>query len=179
MHKTLKRVWDMVSWTLILCVVVLAILLGGIRLIGYKPYAVVSGSMEPAYQVGSLIYVKAVPPQSIGVGDPITFVLNEDLVVATHRVVEVDTKNQQFYTKGDANDAPDGAPVHFNNLIGKPMFTIPRLGYFSTWVTQPPGTYIAACVVIILFSLFFLPDVLDKMDEADKKAAAKREEKEA
>lgn len=175
MNKRLKRVWNVVSWTLILCVVVLAVLLGGIRLIGYKPYAVISGSMEPTYHVGSLIYVKKVPPEKIQVGDPITFVLNEDLVVATHRVIEIDAANQQFFTKGDANNAPDGAPVHFNNLIGKPMFTIPQLGYFSTWVTEPPGTYIAICAVIILVLLFFLPELLDKAEAADKRAAAKKE----
>jgi signal peptidase len=175
MNKSLKRVWNTVSWALILCVVALAILLGGIRLVGFKPYAVISGSMEPAYHVGSLIYVKAVPPEKIQVGDPITFVLNEDLVVATHRVIEIDSENQHFYTKGDANNVPDGAPVHFNNLIGKPMFTIPQLGYLSTWVTEPPGTYIAICAVIILMLLFFLPELLDKAEAADKKAAARKE----
>ena len=178
MHKKIKRIWNVVSWTLILCVVVLAILLGGIRLIGYKPYAVISGSMEPTYHVGSLIYVREVPPEKIQVGDPITFILNEELVVATHRVIEIDKENQHFYTKGDANNTADGAPVHFNNLIGKPMFTIPQLGYFSTWVTEPPGTYIAICAVVILVLLFFLPELLDKVDAADKKAAARKRERE-
>ena len=37
-------------------------------------------------------------------------------------------KNEHFYTQGDANDAPDGAPVYFKNLIGRPVFTIPYLG---------------------------------------------------
>ena len=36
-----------------------------------------------------LLYVKTVDPDSVKVGDPITFVLNEDLVVATHRVEAV------------------------------------------------------------------------------------------
>ena len=45
------------------------------------------------------------------VGDAITFVLNEDLDVVTHRVISIDAENEHFYTQGDANDAPDGAPV--------------------------------------------------------------------
>ncbi len=178
MPNGLKRIWNVISWALILCVVVLAILLGGVRLIGFKPYTVISGSMEPTYHVGSLIYVKAQRPESIQVGDPITFILNEDLVVATHRVIQVDLENQHFYTKGDANDAADGAPVHFNNLIGKPVFTIPKLGYLSTWVTEPPGSYIAACAVVILLLLFFLPELLDKAEAADKKAAAEKKARE-
>lgn len=176
MKTNVKRVWNIVSWSLILCVVVLAILLGGVRLIGFKPYAVLSGSMEPAYHVGSLIYVKGISPDKIQVGDPITFILNEDLVVATHRVIEIDAEKKHFYTKGDANDAPDGAPVNFENLVGKPMFTIPNLGYFSSWVTNPPGTYIAICAAVILLTLFFLPEFLEKADAADKKAAAKKAE---
>ena len=176
MNKSVKRVWNIVSWILVLCVVVMAVLLGGIRLIGFKPYAVISGSMEPTYHVGSLIYVKKVPAEKIQVGDPITFVLNEELVVATHRVIQIDQQNQCFYTKGDANDAADGAPVHFQNLIGKPVFTIPKLGYFSNWVTQPPGTYIAICGAVILALLFFLPELLDKAEAADKKAEARKKE---
>lgn len=176
MNKSVKRVWNAISWILVFCVVVMAVLLGGIRLVGLKPYAVISGSMEPAYHVGSLIYVKTVPPEDIQVGDPITFVLNENLVVATHRVIQIDPENQYFYTKGDANDAPDGAPVHFNNLIGKPVFTIPSLGYLSTWITNPPGTYIAICAAVILVLLFFLPELLDKAEAADKKAEAKKKE---
>ena len=54
------------------------------------------------------------------VGDAITFVLNEDLDVVTHRVISIDAENEHFYTQGDANDAPDGAPVYFKNLIGPP-----------------------------------------------------------
>ena len=72
----------------------LAILLVGVRVVGFSPYTVLSGSMEPTYSVGDLIYVKTVDPDSIKVGDPITFVANEKLVVATHRVVAVDGQNR-------------------------------------------------------------------------------------
>lgn len=107
-------------------------------------------------------------------GDPITFVLNEDLVVATHRVIEIDSEAGCFYTKGDANNAADGSPVLFENLIGVPVFTIPYLGYFSDWVSNPPGMYIAISLAIVLVALMFLPDMLKKADEADKRAAEKK-----
>lgn len=178
MSKSIKKVWNMISWLLVLCVAVLAILLAGVRLIGFTPYSVLSGSMEPTYHVGSLIYVRSAEPEDIQVGDPITFILNQDLVVATHRVIEIDKENQWFYTQGDANNAPDGSPVHFDNLIGKPVFTIPKLGYFSAWITTPPGMYIGICGGVILLILFLLPDLLDKAEEADRKAAEKKRLKE-
>ena len=45
--------------------------------------------MEPTYHVGSLLYVKKIAPEAVQVGDPITFVLDENLTVVTHRVVEI------------------------------------------------------------------------------------------
>lgn len=123
-------------------------------------FNVISGSMEPEYSVGDLIYVKEVNPNDIEVGTPITFVLNEDLVVATHRVVEIDVDNQYFYTKGDANETVDSAPVHFNNVIGVPQFHIPLLGYVSDFIQNPPGTYITIGVGAVLILAVFLPDFI-------------------
>ena len=171
MNRTVKKIWNAVTWVLVLCVLALAILLSGTRFFGLTPYAVLSGSMEPTYHVGSLIYVRETPPEEIRVGDPITFRLSGDGVVATHRVVEIDADGRAFYTKGDANEAKDGAPVSYNNLIGKPIFTIPMLGFFSTWITAAPGKYIAICGALVLLVLFFLPGLLDKADAADRKEA--------
>ena len=86
--KAFKKGWDIVSGVLVAIVVVLAIALAGVRLVGIQPYTVLSGSMEPTYHVGSLIYVKKIDPADIEPGTPITFMLSED-TIATHRVVEV------------------------------------------------------------------------------------------
>ena len=101
---SLKKIWNIVSTTLVVLMVLCAVFLMGSRLLGYQCYTVISGSMEPKYMVGDLLYVKGVDVNTIGVGDDITFVLNEDLVVATHQVVRVDAENQRFYTKGLANE---------------------------------------------------------------------------
>ena len=160
--KKFAKLWDTLSTVLVSLVVVFAVLLMGSRMLGYQVFNVISGSMEPTYSVGDLIYVKTVDPDSVKVGDPITFVLNEDLVVATHRVVRIDAENRHFYTKGDANETADAAPVHFNNLIGVPRFSIPLLGYVSDYIQQPPGMYVAIGVVAVLFAGAFLPDLFKK-----------------
>ncbi|MBO7252632.1 MAG: signal peptidase I [Oscillospiraceae bacterium] len=164
----LKKLWDLVSTVLVVLVVALAVLLVGFRLLGYQVYNVVSGSMEPAYSVGDLLYVKPVDPYTVQVGDPITFVLNENLVVATHRVVAIDPENQLFQTKGDANEHADAAPVHFNNLIGIPKFHIPKLGYISDYVQNPPGTYIAIAFCAVLLAAVFLPDLIFGDEEEEE-----------
>lgn len=168
----------MVYSVIVAVVVLLAVAFVGVRVVGLQPFTVLSGSMEPTYHTGSLIYVKSVEPQDVHVGDPITFVLNEDLVVATHRVIEIDAENQRFYTKGDANESADGSPVHFNNLIGVPVFTIPLLGYVANFVTNPPGMYIALAGVAVLLLLTFVPDLIKKVDSGGDTNAKGKKNKE-
>ena len=67
MGKSIKKVWNIISIVIVVVVVALAVLLVGVRLIGFDTYAVLSGSMEPTYHTGSLIYVKEVPPEEIEV----------------------------------------------------------------------------------------------------------------
>ena len=159
MSKRVQKVWNAVTTVLVILVVILALLLVGVRLVGLRPMCVLSGSMEPTYHTGSLIYVKPCAPEDVQVGDAITFVLNEDLDVVTHRVISIDAENEHFYTQGDANDAPDGAPVYFKNLIGRPVFTIPYLGYVADYIQHPPGMYVAISIGAVLLLLLFLPDI--------------------
>ncbi|MBR5260081.1 MAG: signal peptidase I [Eggerthellaceae bacterium] len=174
--NTLRRIGQIVSTLLVALMVVLAVALVGVRLVGFEVFAVLSGSMEPTYHVGSLIWVDEREPEEVKVGDPITFVLNEDLDVATHRVIEIDAENQHFYTQGDANDAPDGSPVHFENLIGVPVFTVPYLGYLVSCIQQPPGLYIAfiiavAALVLMLISDKFKTDPEEEWRRTQERAA--------
>lgn len=170
MSKKILRVFNALTTLLVAAAALLAILLVGVRAVGLTPFAVLSGSMEPSYHVGSLIYVKNAVPENIRVGDPITFVLNEDLLVATHRVIEIDEANQHFYTKGDANEAPDAMPVHFNNLLGRPVFSIPKLGYVSSLLGTKKGMLLAGSLAAIILILVFVPDLLRLADKSDKKA---------
>ena len=160
--EMLKKIWNVVSTVLVALMVLCAVFLLGSRMIGYECYNVISPSMTPVYDVGDLIYVKKVDPYTIQPGDVITFIVNEDLVIGTHRVVRVDTEKKYFYTKGDANEIEDAEPVHFNNVIGVPQFSIPKLGYVSDFVQNPPGMYITVAVGIVLIFLVFLPDIIGK-----------------
>ena len=148
MGKTLKKILNVISTILVAIVVVLALLLVGARFIGLNVYTVLSGSMEPTYHVGSLIYVKDVDTDELKAGDVITYMLDEDTIV-THRIADVipdetDPSIIRFQTKGDANDSVDGSLVHYKNVIGTPVFSIPKLGYLANYIQKPPGRYIVA-----------------------------------
>ena len=170
----IKKIGNVVTTVLVVAVVLLAIALAGVRLFGLQVYTVLSGSMEPAYHVGALLYDKKVDPAQLRPGDVITFMLDEDTIV-THRIVEVvpdeeDPSVIRFRTKGDANAAEDGSLVHYKNVLGTPVFTIPKLGYFANFVQQPPGLYVAIAFGAVLVLLAFLPDLLGD----DKKKKGKR-----
>lgn len=165
---TFKKTWNIVSTVLVVIVVLCAVFLMGSRLIGFQCYTIISPSMEPIYKVGDLIYVKQVAPSEIKVGDVITFVANEDLVVGTHRVVRIDAEKKHFYTKGDANKAEDGSPVHFNNVVGVVHFSIPKLGYVANYIQNPPGMYITIGVGILVVVLVFLPDMIGKKKKEEE-----------
>ena len=178
MNKSLKKIWNVVSGILVALVVLLALLLVGARVVGLQVFTVLSGSMEPTYHTGSLIYVKKVDPYTIREGQPITFMLDEN-TVATHRVVgivsdEADASVIRFRTKGDANEAEDGSLVHYKNVIGTPVFTIPYLGYVADYIQHPPGMYVAISCGAVLLLLVFLPDIFASDKDAKKKG--KREQ---
>lgn len=167
--KKVKKIWDVFTSILVAIVVIIAILLVGVRLVGLNVYTVLSGSMEPTYHTGSLIYVKKVDYKELQAQDVITFMLDED-TVATHRIVEVvpdenDPETIRFRTKGDANDAVDGSLVHYKNVIGSPVFSIPKLGYLANYIQQPPGMYVAISAGAILMMLVFIPDLFTKEEE--------------
>ena len=176
MSGPIKKIWNVVSSILVALVVLLALLLVGARVVGLQVFVVLSGSMEPTYRTGSLIYVKKVDPYTIQAGQPITFMMNET-TVATHRVVgivpdEEDPTVIRFRTKGDANDAEDGGLVHYKNVIGRPVFSIPYLGYVADYIQHPPGRYVAISAGAVLLLLVFLPDVFSEDPDKKKKAEA-------
>ena len=169
MAKVMKIISKVLSTAWVAVVGILAVLLVGIRLIGYTPYTVLSGSMEPAYHVGSVIYVAEVEPEELKVGDPITYHMSSGAIV-THRIVEIQnegTPSLAFKTKGDANKDADGTPVPAAAVIGKPQFSIPYLGYVSDYVQKPQGLITVVGAGVVLFIISSVIDALFK-NEKDK-----------
>jgi signal peptidase len=109
--------------------------------------------MEPTLHIGSLAYVKLTDASEISKGDIITFLMEGNLTVATHRVVNIDENSREFTTKGDANNTQD-APISFDRLVGKTLFSIPYLGYLTMFMKTKQGIVMAVCILtlMILFS---------------------------
>ena len=179
----MRAIINAITTTVFVLTLLFAFLVAGIRLFGLDPYTVLSGSMEPTYHVGSVIYVKETSVAELEEGMPITYTLDNTLVV-THRIVEVlvdenDPTNVKYMVKGDANKDIDGTPIPFGNVIGRPVFSIPLLGYICHFVQNPPGTFIVIGVLALFVLLAFLPDlfkaVLDEPETEQGDSGANEE----
>lgn len=164
----LKKICGFLSGMILLALTVLAGILIIPKLIGYEEMAVLTGSMEPKYPVGSLIFVKEENPEELKVGDVITYRLSEDTVV-THRIVEINKQEQTVITKGDANDSIDGNPIPYSEIVGKAHFSIPYLGFISMSIKTPKGIIAICAVLIAIILLTFLPEIFSPEEEEIEK----------
>ena len=121
---------------------------------GAKPVVVLSNSMKPTFETGTIIYYKRVPQEELKVDDIITYQLGDELV--THRIKRVE--NGDYITKGDANDIEDGKPVPYSAVQGRVGgLAIPILGYGVTFINNNMWLFIV--IVVILLAEFLLSNM--------------------
>lgn len=174
MGQTIKKIWNGVNVILICIIAFLAIALAGVRLIGWDVYVVLSGSMEPVYKTGAVLYLDDVDVNTLEAGDVITYQVSSDTMV-THRIVEVVEQDGQtmYRTKGDANDVEDGSLVPQSQVVGAPVFTIPYLGYLVKFIQSPAGKYAAISVGALMLLMVFLPDFIFEEDDDEEEPTSK------
>ena len=116
------------------------------------PVVVLTGSMEPTYKVGSIIYYKAVDYDSLKKGDIITFIDKKQNTVS-HRIVRIE--KDEIEVKGDANNTSDLDRVNKKNVLGKTLsFSIPIIGYYIHFVEKK--WIICIGFIILLLGLEFI-----------------------
>ena len=149
---------------------------GDPEVFGYQLKTVLSGSMEPGIQTGSIIAVQSLTEDeksSFGKGDVITF-MEEDNKLVTHRITEVTTTaNGVLYTtKGDNNNAEDRTPVLADNVVGVYAgFTVPLIGYLINFIQSPNGIIIFLILpgfLMLSYSIFNIWRVLGKVEDEIK-----------
>jgi signal peptidase len=127
---------SLAGWV-ITTVVAVAIIWFAVGLFPLQPIVVISGSMRPALDVGDVVIIAKVPADTIKPGDIIQFREAEGVAVI-HRVVEIhETEAGKFFiTQGDANSEPDANPVIPENVVGRAIFDIPKIGWAAIAVKQ-------------------------------------------
>ena len=114
-------------------VVLFTLISSRIPIYGISSFVVLSGSMEPAVPVGSVIYTLKLPQYETR--DVVAFKQGKNTI--THRIVEV-TKDG-YRTKGDANEDPDTALVSLKDVVGNQVFMLWNLGKLIIALKTIPG----------------------------------------
>lgn len=147
------------------------------KIFGLGVYGIETGSMEPKYPVGSLIYVKQVDPAEIKEQDVITFLQGTDTdLVLTHRVTKVDRHEELFTTKGDANAVEDATKVPFSNVKGKVAVCVPKLGALAFFFQSQTGVCILAGLflfAVVCYLAVYLFEIPEKKEGEEKKGKEK------
>ena len=136
---------------------------------GYKPFVVMSGSMETELYKGDLAIIKVVDKSSLQVNDIIAFREKKDLVV-THRIVEIQELNGEkvFITKGDNNNNIDAGVVHLKDIEGKCVKKYSSLGNVVL-ILQKPITLIIILLVIVIFGVIWIAFDDNKLSLEERK----------
>ncbi len=169
-----KKICNILSTVVLVVLLAAAAIIFVPMLLGYKEMAVLSGSMEPAIPVGSLIYVKPVKATELQVGDVCTYYLTDGETFVTHRVMSIDPDNQTLVTQGDANDVSDG-DIQFSQVYGKADFHLPYLGIAIQNIRTPVGIMTICGVLMLIILLNFIPAIIDAAEEEKKQKTQQNE----
>lgn len=131
-------------------VVALLALQVGPRLLPYRVFDVLSGSMQPAIPVGAEVIDQVVPGDQLQVGDVITYEHpRRPGEYITHRVVGIDRTGlaPTLTTRGDANAASDPWKVPLQASMLRVRLSVPVLGYVLGWLAGPLAHLLLVLVV--------------------------------
>lgn len=175
-REKIKNVFGTVSSFLttfiVTVIVVVAAALVVLHFTGIQFFTVESGSMEPEYPVNSLVFVKETPPEQIKEGDVITYIMNAHGTLVTHRVAMVNAEEETFITKGDANSSQDPNPVLWGNVVGKVVFSLPKVGSVFRVVTSDEARPYIIAAVVVLGVVSVAGDIMDKRRKKREKISA-------
>ncbi len=122
----------LVEWTG-LCIGGILVLWFAFGVFPVMPTIIISGSMTPGIKVGDMVIIAKINPDLLKEGD-IAAYHNPDMSIPTvHRIVDIepDEGQTEYIFKGDANQAPDVKPVQPQQIIGKAVLVVPKIGWFT------------------------------------------------
>ena len=132
----------------------------------FSAYTIVSPSMVPSINVLDVVVTMRVNnPEDLKKGDIITFNSTDyrySGVLVTHRIVDIEKTSSGEYlftTKGDNNNTPDSSRISFNEIYGRVLFRIPKIGYIQYYLSSILGwvaIIIAPAVMIIGYDIYKL-----------------------
>ncbi|KML40331.1 signal peptidase I SipW [Cytobacillus firmus] len=185
MKKILKIISNIITAVLFINLILMAFLVvsskasgGEPQAFGYQIKTVLSGSMEPTFQTGSVIAVKPLSSEesrALKKDDVITFQASEEKLI-THRIIGATNSGDHvmYETKGDNNKTADMEPVLSENVRAiYTGFTIPYVGYFIDFAQSKEGSAILLIgpgLLLLGYAAFSIFQAIREIDPKRNKA---------
>lgn len=160
-RKITKKIFKRVILIILIILFVVNLILSfeeNTHILGFYMFNIVSESMEPTFFKDDLVVVKKIEVSNLQKGDIITF-RQEDRIIS-HRIVKIiiEKGEKKFITKGDNNEVQDKDSIEINNIYGKVVFSIPKIGKLIHYIQNSRGFINIFIFVIIVFVLVSLKD---------------------
>lgn len=141
----------------------------------YNAYVVLTGSMLPTIQVKDIVVTKKVEEDKLKVGDIVTFLTPDQRfngISITHRIIERyynETDNKYYYkTQGDNNNIADDVLISNDNIYGKVILKIPKLGYIQDLLASKSGLIIVIIIPCLAILSYDIVKVLKNVGKKSK-----------
>lgn len=174
--KWLSRVITMILYTALIGMIMIVIISrasgGSPTVLGYQFKTVLSGSMAPGIQTGSIIAIENGGDMTrFQKGDVITY-QTDDQALVTHRIEDVQGDGTQYITKGDMNDGIDASPVTAESIVGAYTgLTIPYVGYLINFAQSKIGNVFLLIVpglILLGYSVLTIVRALKDLEHVQK-----------
>lgn len=118
--------------------------------LGIKSFVIVSESMEPTIMTNDVIFIVNTSKENLEVGDIISFRTGD--YINTHRIIRIEEQNGEevYITKGDNNSNEDRTPVKFQDIEGKYLFRLPKLGKITEMLKSRVTLVILLTFLVII-----------------------------
>ena len=141
----------------------------------FNAYVVLSGSMLPHIEIKDIVVTKKIPAEELEVGDIITFIAPDSRyggISITHRILDKyydeSLGSYTYRTKGDANNTADSALVPNENILGKVILKIPKLGYLQDLLSSKGGLIFVVLIPCLVILSYDIMKILKKVGQKTK-----------
>lgn len=159
-HRAAAVVCRILGTVILLAVLAVCLPLSVPKLLGYQVYDVVSGSMDPAVPVHSVVLVQPAAPEELQPGEIVAYRSGSSVVI--HRLVENHIVEGELVTKGDANAEPDPLKVEYAGVLGTVTAHIPFIGIYAGALNTLPGKLYAFGFIVAAAMLYLLAHELSE-----------------
>ncbi len=162
----MKAIFTLYRWILYPVIIIYLLLSVAPFAFGIRPYIVLSASMEPTIMTGALGYIDTKDCDDINTGDIVAYTMGDEMTVI-HRIVSINDDGT-YTTKGDNNEKEDFVTLHPSQIVGTVIYSIPKLGYITSWLQTKQGIIIAVGLMIVGLLSSWLQDRSDDDSEDNK-----------